>query len=169
MGKLPVSISRWLLPVAFAAVSSSAGLQWFGLKANREVARQRASREALVEFSALLARYESAPPKQRPVAARELTSFAERMPAVLRDDYLASAYRRVLALTSFEANSSQADQAIQERLRDEIRGLIARTETAESIALRRATQAGTANQMLAFLAMGTLGFGLLRVRIPAST
>ena len=47
-------ISRVLIVAAFVAVASSAGLQWVGVSAQAEAARQAASRQTLSEFSTLL-------------------------------------------------------------------------------------------------------------------
>ena len=165
MKRIAPSVSSWLLPLAFAAVTSAAGLQWVGISANSEAVRQRASREKLSEFSALLTRLQNAPPADKPAAAEQLAGFADRLSAGARDEQLASASRRIAALTSFEAAS--ADTAIQERLRDEIRSLVSETESLEGQALDRAAQLNLVNQFLMLIAAGMCGTLVVRFRRAA--
>ena len=163
MATTPSPASRVLLIGAFVAVASAAGLQWAGLSAQTEAARQQISRQALAEFSRVFAKYETAPVKEKPVVAEQLTGMAERLSQSTRAESLASASRRVVALASFEDGKETRERELRERLRAEIRGLVSEAETLESAALNRATFFSTVNQALLVMAVFLCGFLVFRM------
>ena len=148
MAHVPSPVSQFLLVAAFVAVASSAGLQWLGLSAQAEAARQLASRQSLAEFSGILARYEAATARDKPQAAVELAGAAERLSREAKGEGLASASRRVVALTSYENAAQAREIELQERLRAEVRGLLNETESLELAAIGRAVWLSSINQVL---------------------
>ncbi len=162
MALVPPPVSRILLLTAFVAVASSAGLQWLGMSAQAEGARQKASRESLVEFTTLLQRFEAAPAKEKPQAASQLAGAAERLSQQVKGEELASASRRVVALASFETQAQTRDRELQERLRAEVRGLASEAESLETAAAGRAVWLSSLNQLLLVGAVALCGFLLFR-------
>lgn len=163
MATTPSPGSRILLVFAFAAVASSAGLQWVGLSAQSEASRQQLSRQTLSEFSTVLNIYETAPVKKRAEVAQQLTGMAERLSHSVKGESLASASRRVVALASFEEGKETREKELRERLRAEIRGLVNEADSLESAALSRAKILSAVNQGLLLLAAGMCGMLLLRL------
>ena len=157
-------ISQVLLFGAFFAVASSAGLQWVGLSAQAEAVRQQTSRQTLTDFSSLLNRFESAPTVEKPVVAARLTGMAERLARQVKDEALASASRRVVALASYEAEAPAREKELQERLRAEVRGLVNESESLESAALGQATFFGVVNQIVLVLAALLCGAVAIKAR-----
>lgn len=164
MAVVPSPISQVLLFGAFFAVASSAGLQWLGASAQAEAVRQQASRQTLTDFSSLLNRFESAPTVEKPVVAAHLTGMAERLARQVKDEALASASRRVVALASYEAEAPAREKELQERLRAEVRGLVNESESLESAALGQATFFGVVNQIVLVLAALLCGAVAIKVR-----
>ena len=157
-------ISQVLLFGAFFAVASSAGLQWLRLSAQAEAVRQQTSRQTLTDFSSLLNRFESAPTVEKPVVAAHLTGMAERLARQVKDESLASASRRVVALASYEAEAPAREKELQERLRAEVRGLVNESESLESAALGQATFFGVVNQIVLVLAALLCGAVAIKAR-----
>jgi len=164
MAFVPSPVSQVLMVGAVIAVASSAGLQWLGLSAQAEAARQQASRQALTDFSRLLNRYESAPAREKPAVAEHLAEMAERLPHQVKGESLASASRRVVALASYEAEAQALEKDLQERLRAEVRGLVNEAERLESSALRQAAWIGVVNQMPLVMAAIVCGLVALPTR-----
>ena len=135
-----------------------------GFAAQAEASRQQASREVLAEFTSVLNRFEAAPAKEKPAVARRLTVIAEQLSQQAKSEELASASRRVLALTSFEAEAQARDRELQERLRAEVRGLAHEAESMEAAALGRAEWLRTINYTLLAGAGILCGILLLRGR-----
>ncbi len=156
--------TRALLITAFLAVASSAGLQWVGLSAQTEAARQKESRQVLAELSTLVQRFATAPEKEKPAVAEHLAGMAERLSHEAKAERLASASRRVVALASFESGKEVREKELQERLRAELRGLLSEAESLESAALGRATWLSTVNQVLLVMAAMLCGLLLYRGR-----
>ena len=168
MASSPSPASRLLLIFAFAAVASSAGLQWVGLSAQSEASRQQVSRQTLSEFSTVLNIYETAPPKQRQEVAQQLTGMAERLSHSVKGESLASASRRVVALASFEEGREAREKELRERLRAEIRGLVNEADSLEMAALSRAKILSAVNQALLLAAAGLCGLLLFRMQRTSS-
>ncbi|MFN0101515.1 MAG: hypothetical protein ACKV2U_05425 [Bryobacteraceae bacterium] len=164
MAFVPPPVSQILLVVAFVAVASSAGLQWIGLSAQAEAARQQNSRQTLTEFSTLLNLFETAPEREKRAVAQHLTGMAERLSRQSNGESLASASRRVAALTSFETEAKVRDAELQERLQAEVRELVNEAEAMESAALGRATWLSTINQVLLVTAAVLCGMLAFRTR-----
>jgi hypothetical protein len=164
MARTPPQISRLFLIGSFLAISSSAGLQWAGLSAQSEAARQQASRETLTEFSSVLNRYETVPVQEKPAVAEHLTGMAERLSQQVKGESLASASRRVVALASFEDGKAARDTEIRDRLRAEVRGLASEAESLESAALGRAAVLSMINQVLLVGAAILFGMRIYQVR-----
>ena len=164
MAVMPSPISQVLLFGAFFALASSAGLQWLGASAQAEAVRQQASRQTLTDVSSLLNRFESAPTVEKPVVAAHLTGMAERLARQVKDEALASASRRVVALASYEAEAPAREKELQERLRAEVRGLVNESESLESAALGQATFFGVVNQIVLVLAALLCGAVAIKVR-----
>jgi hypothetical protein len=169
MANTPSPVSRLLLSCAFLAVGSAAGLQWIGLSAQTEAARQQASRQTLAEFSSILSRFETVPAKEKPAVAEHLTGLAERLAKEVRGESLASASRRVVALASYEDGKASRDTELRERLRAEVRGLVNEADSMESQALGRATLLSVINQCLLVGAVILCGLTVLRARRTSST
>ena len=156
--------TRALLITAFMAVASSAGLQWVGLSAQTEAARQKESRQVLSELSTLVQRFATVPEKEKPAFAEHLTGMAERLSHEAKAERLASASRRVVALASFESGKETREKELQQRLRAELRGLLTEAESLESAALGRATWLSAVNQVLLLAAAVLCGLLLYRGR-----
>lgn len=155
------SISRVLILAAFVAVASSAGLQWVGVSAQAEAARQAASRQTLAEFSTLLTQYETTAGPQKKPLEQDLAGKAEQLTQKVRSEPLAAASRRVAALASYEASG---DRELQMRLRAEVRGLMSQAETMETAALGRAELLATVNAILMVTAAVLCGLVALQAR-----
>lgn len=164
MAIVPSPISQVLLFGAFFAVASSAGLQVARASAQAEAVRQQASRQTLTDVSSLLNRFESAPTVEKPVVAAHLTGMAERLARQVKDEALASASRRVVALASYEAGSPAREKELQERLRAEVKGLVNESESLESAALGQATFFGVVNQIVLVLAALLCGAVAIKAR-----
>lgn len=164
MPTAPKPASRLLLVAAFAAVASSAGLQWAGLLAQTEAARQRASRGSLQEFSAVLHSYQVAPTGRKPELAKQLTNLAEALTQKARGESVASASRRVGALASYEVRERSRESELQDRLRAEVRDLVSRADSMESVALQRAVLLGTINQVILCIGAVLSGLVLFKAR-----
>ena len=145
-------------------MASSAGLQWLGASAQAEAVRQQASRQTLTDVSSLLNRFESAPTVEKPVVAAHLTGMAERLARQVKDEALASASRRVVALASYEEGTPAREKELQERLRAEVRGLVNESESLESAALGQATFFGVVNQIVLVLAALLCGAVAIKAR-----
>lgn len=124
------SISRALLLGSFAAVVSSAGLQWARLAAQTGAVRQQASRQRLNEFSSIFNHFGNTPAKERSATASRLAVVAENLARQFRGEALASASRRVVALASYEAGKEPTEKELQ---------LVKQAESLEMAALSRAT------------------------------
>ncbi|MBI2685436.1 MAG: hypothetical protein HYX27_03895 [Acidobacteria bacterium] len=161
--------SRLVLIAAFAAVASSAGLQWAGLSAQSEASRQQVSRQTLAEFSSVLNQYERTPAPEKHAVAEQLTGVAERLSQQVWGESLASAARRVVALASYEPEADSREKELQERLRAEVRGLVGQAESMESAALGRATLLSTINQALLVIAAVLCGMALFRAGRAGAT
>lgn len=153
------SLSRWLWPVAFAAVASSAGLQWVGLTAQTEAARHQTSRQKLAEFSSLLGKLDSAPEAEKAAVAKQVSGLADGL--ALQDEKLEQGSRRVVALASYEVAPDE-NITVRERLRAEVRGLVGQAESLEADALSRAHRFVASSQIILFLGMALFA-GVLRV------
>lgn len=148
MAVVPSPVSKIILVAAFVAVASSAGLQWLGLSAQSEAARQQVSRQLLAEFSSLLGRFEAAPADEKAKVAAHLAGAAERLSQQVQGEGMASASRRVVALASFETAAQARDREIRERLRAEVHGLVSEAESLETAAIGRAVWLSSINQVL---------------------
>lgn len=153
------SRSRLLWPVAFAAVASSAGLQWVGLTAQTEAARHQTSRQKLTEFSSLLGKLDSAPKEQKAAVAKQVSGLADNL--ALQDEKLEQGSRRVVALASYEV-APDDNASVRERLRAEVRGLVGQAESLEADALSRANRFVATSQVTLFVGMALFA-GVLRV------
>ncbi|MBM3788373.1 MAG: hypothetical protein FJW30_28895 [Acidobacteria bacterium] len=153
------SLSRLLWPVAFAAVASSAGLQWVGLTAQTEAARHQSSRQKLSEFSSLLGKLDSAPEAEKAAVARQVSGWADSL--TLQDEKLEQGSRRVVALASYEAAPDE-NVTVRERLRAEVRGLVGQAESMEAEALSRANRFVASSQIILLVGMALFA-GVLRV------
>ena len=164
MAVVPSPVSQVLLFGAFLAVASSAGLQWLGLSAQAEAVRQQKSRQTLTDFGKLLNRFEAAPVREKPVVAQQLAGMADRLSRQVKDEALASASQRVVALASYEAEAPAREKELQERLRAEVRGLVNEAESLESAALGQATFFGVVNQIVLVLAALLCGAVTIKAR-----
>lgn len=153
------SFSRSLWLVAFAAVASSAGLQWIGLTAQSEAARHQTSRQKLSEFSSLLGKLDNAPEAEKPAVARQVSGLADSL--ALQDEKLDQGSRRVVALASYEV-ASDDNATVRERLRAEVRGLVGQAESLESDALNRANRFVTSSQIILLIGLALFA-GVLHV------
>ena len=168
MASSPHPISQFLLVCAFAAVAASAGLQFVGLSAQAEAARQQSSRQSLAELSSVLHLYEEAPEQAKAGMAAQLAGLADKLARQANGESMASASRRVGALASYEAREQSRERELQERLRAEVRGLINETESLESVALGRAVALSSINQAILMAAAILCGILLIRARRPSS-
>ncbi|MBM3755173.1 MAG: hypothetical protein FJW38_14470 [Acidobacteria bacterium] len=153
------SFSRFLWTVAFAAVASSAGLQWVGLTAQSEAARHQSSRQKLSEFSSLLGKLDSAPEAEKAEMARQVSGLADNL--ALQDEKLEQGSRRVVALASYEI-APEENTTVRERLRAEVRGLVGQAESLEADALSRANRFVATSQIALFAGLALFA-GVLRV------
>lgn len=153
------SLSRWLWPVAFAAVASSAGLQWIGLTAQTEAARHQTSRQKLTEFSSLLGKLDSAPVAEKAEVARQVSGLADNL--ALQDEKLEQGSRRVVALASYEVAPDE-NTTVRDRLRAEVRGLVGQAESLEADALSRANRFVATSQITLIVGLALFA-GVLRV------
>ncbi|MBM3784905.1 MAG: hypothetical protein FJW30_11130 [Acidobacteria bacterium] len=157
MPGLPSSVARWLLPVLFLTLASSAGLQWAGLSAQSEAARHHTIVQRLNDFSMLLLRIGSANEPERQRAAQQVSGYVDRLST---EEKLRAGSRRVTALASYP------DDSVDERLRAEVRGLVSEAESLETAALRRANTYTLATQCLVVLTACVCGALLLRRKVP---
>jgi len=153
------SLSRLLWSVAFAAVASSAGLQWVGLTAQTEAARHQNSRQKLTEFSALLGKLDTASAPEKAEVAKQVSGLADSL--ALQDEKLEPGSRRVVALASYEVAPDE-NATVRERLRAEVKGLVGQAESLEADALSRANRFVSTSQIVLLLGMALFA-GVLRV------
>jgi hypothetical protein len=124
--------------LAVSVILSSAGVQWASSSAQEEARRQKASSAAFDRFRSLLERYESPDAAERNTAAQELAGLADRLPESAKAEPIVAGARRVQALASFQSAGERSAQLIQDRLRDEVRGLAQQAHSLEAQALGRA-------------------------------